>query len=361
MLLKYPQLFLASAVSLMIFFAAATRTSAAGVVTTIHEWKGLAQDQSSKGRSLHLSGVVVCYDSGWNQLYIYDGHETGYFNPHNFPTQPQPGEMVEVSGVVADENTLTNGQLTILHPGTIPEAKKLKLSELGNDWCEWIETDGRVLSAETSSGRLALLLQANSQNCLVYVLGGPLTTNDFKRFLGQEVRVRGINASKSIDGRLESASVFVPSMSEIAVLKTSSPKPAPVPVVSIGSLLDLELGSWTNSPVHINGIIVSYQPGKSLLVKDPTGVIRTRVIQHTQAGPDQRVDVWGFLEVSPTEAFLNNAYFEVSQPPQNDALAASPAIRRTPSPPGLRSLRFRTYLNCAAKSPPKIFPCACME
>ena len=108
--------------------------------------------------------------------------------------------MVEVSGVVADENTLTNGQLTILYPGTIPEAKKRKLSELGSDWCEWIETSGRVLSAETSSGRLALLLQANSQNCLVYVLGGPLTTSDFKQFIGQEIRVHGINASKAVDG-----------------------------------------------------------------------------------------------------------------------------------------------------------------
>ena len=320
-----PQLLLAAAIGLMIFFTAGSHASAEGVITTIHEWKNLAPGQASKGRSLHLSGVVVCYDSGWNQLYICDGHETGYFNPHNFATQPQLGQTVEVSGVLAGENALTNAQLAILGPRTIPEAKKLKLSGLGSDWCEWIETSGRVLSAETSSGRLALLLQANFQNCLVYVLGGPLGTNDFKRFLGQEIRVRGINASKSVDGRLESASVFVPGMNEIAILKTGSPKAAPIPVVSIGSLLNLELGSWTNSPVHINGIIVSYQPGKSLLVKDPTGVIRAQVIQHTQIVPDQRVDVWGFLEVAPAEAFLNNAYFEASQPPQNDALGASQA------------------------------------
>src|ERR1700722_3372375 len=168
-----PQMLLAVVIGLTFFFDASTRVSAEGVITTIHELKSLTPDQASKGRSLHLSGVVVCYDSGWNQLYICDGHETGYFNPHNFTTHPQLGQMVEVWGVLAGENILTNAQLTVVGPGTIPEAKKLKLSELGSDWCEWIETSGRVLSAESSSGRPALLLQANSQNCLVYVLGGP--------------------------------------------------------------------------------------------------------------------------------------------------------------------------------------------
>ena len=44
------------------------------------------------------------------------------------------------------------------------------------------------------------------------------------------------------------------------------------------------------------GIIASYQPGQSLTVRDPTGVIRAQVIQLTQILPDERVDVWGFLE-----------------------------------------------------------------
>ena len=100
-----------------------------------------------------------------------------------------------------------------------------------------------------------------------------------------------------------------------------------------------------------------------LLVKDPTGVIRARVIQHAEAASDQRVDVWGFLEVSPTEAFLNNAYFEVSPPAQNDGLATSlgnsprAGASRAPLTKGLGQ-----FLNYAARSPRKeIFPCACTE
>ncbi|MDB6023166.1 MAG: hypothetical protein JWQ04_3023 [Pedosphaera sp.] len=288
---------------------------AAEPIVTIHQLKNLTRDEALQGHPVHLTGVVLCYDPGWNQLYVCDGHETGYLNPHDFPTQPATGQSVEITGITARDNALTNGRLTVLGPGTIPAAKRLELNQLASDWCEWIETSGRVLSAETSSGRLALLLQSESQNCLVYVLGAISTNNnDATRLTGAKVRIRGINASKAVDGRLESASVFVPGFNEISILEQPGTKPAQVPVVSIGSLLNRELGLWTNSPVHINGLIVSYQPGKSLVVKDPTGVIRAQVIQALQSQVDDRVDVWGFLRVSPDDVFLNNAYFEVVQP-----------------------------------------------
>src|SRR5580658_9875790 len=55
-----------------------------GEVTSIHELKNLTPGQSLEQRPFRIKGAVVCYDSGWNQLYIYDGQETGYFNPHDF-------------------------------------------------------------------------------------------------------------------------------------------------------------------------------------------------------------------------------------------------------------------------------------
>ncbi len=142
-------------------------------IITIHQLKNLTPEQSALGHPVHLTGVrcFLLYDSGWNQLYVCDGHETGYFNSHDFLTQPQTGQLVEIFATTAAGNSLTNAKLTVPSPGTVPDAKKLELPQLGGDWSEWIETTGQVLSAENNSGRLALLLQANSQNCLVYVLG----------------------------------------------------------------------------------------------------------------------------------------------------------------------------------------------
>lgn len=301
------------------------QTSASEPLTTLRQLKDLTPQQAAEGPPVRLIGVVVCYDAGWHQLYVHDGRETLYFNADDFRTQPELGQSIELTGRARGTNTLENPKLTILGPAVLPTPKRLALSELAGDHGEWIETSGRVLSGETTRGRLALLLHEKGQNCLVYVLGSS-PTNDFKPLLGSEVRLRGINASKAEGARLESASVFVPGISEITILRPG--RPPQIPVVSIGSLLNRELGSWTNDWVHIEGLVVAYQPGQSLRIKDPTGVIRAQVIQLTEIRGDERVDVWGFLEAAPDETFLNHAYFEVVGLPPQDLTAS-----RTPGTP----------------------------
>ena len=179
-------------------------------INSIQQLNSLSPAELAQGKQVHLSGVVLCYDSGWNQLYIYDGQQTAYFNPHDFKIEAQRGQRVEISGTTTGQTGLTNATLKILTGGGNPLARSLELSQLAADWCQWIETTGWVLSAETSSGRYALLIQDHGQNCLAYVLGGETVTNDLKQLAGSKVRIRGINASKSRNGRLESASVLCP-------------------------------------------------------------------------------------------------------------------------------------------------------
>ncbi len=305
------------------------------------------------GRPLKLQGVVVCYDAGWHQLYLHDGRETLYFNADDFQTKPQPGQAVELSGTAYGSEAFANLELKVLGQGDLPRAKRLDLGKLSSDHGEWVETTGQVLSVETSRGRTALLLHDKRQNCLVYVLGGP-PTSDIRRWLGCRVRVRGINASKSNGARLEPAMIFVPGPAELIVLESVHGGLAGVPVVSIGSLLNSELGSWTNHWVHVNGLVNSYEPGRSLLVKDPTGIIRAQVVQLTEMRGDERVEVWGFLEVGQAEAFLNCAYFEVvhaptsygsqSEPVEIAANTASPSTVLTEIPEILKLRRDEAAL-----------------
>ena len=312
------------------------QASATQEIVALRQLKNLTPAQAAQGWPVRLKGVVVCYDAGWHQLYVHDGHETQYFNADDFSARPEAGQAVEMTGKTRGTNVLENPNLTILGQAALPAPKRLELSELGSDHGEWIETTGRVLSAETSRGRLALLLHEKGQNCLAYVLGSA-PTNDFRPLLDCKVRIRGINASKVNAGRLESATVFVPGLHEVTILEPDSPKRPQTPVVSIGSLLNRELGSWTNQWVHINGLVVSYQPGRSLVVKDPTGVIRAQVIQLTEMRGDERVDVWGFLQVAPAETFLNNAYFEVVRPQAPD-LAVSLTSATAPARNALPAL-----------------------
>jgi hypothetical protein len=89
-------------------------------------------------------------------------------------------------------------------------------------------------------------------------------------------------------------------------------------------LLNRELGSWTNNRVHINGLVSSYEPGKYVDVQDPTGVIRSRIVQITQVQQDARVDIWGFFTVASNKVALSSAFFEVAAPTPRPAVAPPP-------------------------------------
>ncbi len=306
-----------------------------GEIATLRQLKNLTPQQAAAGPPVRLRGVVVCHDAGWHQLYIHDERETLYFNADDFAVQPEKADLVEITGRARGTNVLENPKLVVLGQTVMPAARVLELSELGQDHGEWVEVRGRVLSAESSRGRLALLLHDKGQNCLVYLLGGPAPGN-FKQWLNCRVELRGINASRMNGSRLESGLLFVPGPDEIKTLEPPGPSPSEIPVVSIGSLFNRELGPWTNQWVHINGLVVSYVPGESIIVKDPTGVIRARVIQSTEIRGDERVDVWGFEKAGPDETLLNNAYFEVAPPPPPELGDSSPAaplskVARLPS------------------------------
>jgi PAS domain S-box-containing protein len=270
---------------------------------------------------------VICYDAGWHQLYVHDGVETLYFNADDFRIQPELGDVVAISGIALGDASYTNMALAVVAKAPLPVPKNLRLSALAAQHSEWVETGGRLLSAENSRGRWALLLNDQKQNALAYILGAPVTS-DFKALLDCDVTIHGINASKTNVHGLEAPIIFVPGIQQITPRSSPQAPMSQIPVVSVGSLLNRELGPWTNSWVHVNGLVISYQPGQSLVIKDPTGVIRGRVVQLTEIHGDARVDLWGFLESSGDDAFLNNAYFEMVRPAQE--IAATPAHKSSP-------------------------------
>jgi len=322
--------------ALLAFTSAASGQSPVTELSTIAQLKSLprppersdpAERAQSGGTNIafRVKGVVLCYDSGWNQLYVHDGFATGYFPPGGFSFPLSMGQQVEISGTTLGGETFSDLKLTALGQGILPAPKHLELWELGRDQGEWIETIGRVLTAETSRGRLAIVLNANQQNCLAYILGAPPITG-FKRLLDCKVRLRGINASRIRGGRLEAAAVFVAGINEVTVIEAAVEKLSQVPVVSISSLLNRELGTWTNQMVHVNGLVISYQPGASVLVKDPTGIIRAKIIQQTEMRGDEHVDLWGYLKASSEDAALANACFEVIRPKAEELAPVSESV-----------------------------------
>jgi signal transduction histidine kinase len=307
------------------FVAVGGQALAVEEITRFKQFNQLTREESSEGRPIRFQGVVLGYDLEWGQLYVHDGSEVRWFNPREISTQPASGQLVAITGtttVAGNDNALTNLSLTVLKEGALPVAKPHAPAQLTNDLGQWVETSGRVRVVDFTRGRMQLSLHESGQSCEVFVLGVP-QTNEVKRLLGARVRVRGVNDTQVAGGRLERVSVFVPGMEQVTVIEPPDANRVLPRAMSVNSLLNRELGDWTNSPVRINGSVVSSEPRKTLIVKDPTGVIRAQVIQSTVARNDDRVDVCGFLKVTPTEAVLSDAWFEVIKPTRLAAAAAT--------------------------------------
>src|SRR5436190_7411041 len=131
--------------------------------------QSLTRAEVAGGFHFRIKGTVLCYDEGWHHLYIRDGQGTAYVSPQDSTKAFRSGQTVDVTGTALGDNTFTNLNFTILGEHALPAPKQLSLSQLAADHGQWIETSGRVLSGETSRGRLALLLHDQRQNCLVYV------------------------------------------------------------------------------------------------------------------------------------------------------------------------------------------------
>ncbi len=287
-------------------------------VTNIAQWVALPVGESAKAVALQIDATVLCYDAGWGQFYVNDGRGTLYLSPQTFHRELQRGQVVRIMGTTTalnQEKGLTNLTLTIVGSSPLPPPRRLAVAELHRLRGDWVECEGQVRSADTSLGRLALIIRDRGQNCLVHVMGPP-QAHDIERLLYATVRVRGINGSTASNGHLDSALLFAPSLEDVIVLEPPDPQIHNAAVLSIGSLLDRELGPWTNQPVRIHGSVVSHVPGKWLTVEDPTGIIRTRIVQASEIQAGHRVDVRGFLGFSDGEVILDDAVFERENPTQ---------------------------------------------
>lgn len=303
--------------------------------TTISTWEQLArltEKEATRGLPVRIRGVVVCYDREWGQLYIHDGRWVQYFSPAIFPESPQAGALVEVDGLTRFSEygaVIDKPALRIVGQQELPVAPPVRLPELHRQVGQWVEISGQIRSAETSRGRLSVTVHNDGISCLVYVMGAS-TAIDTKTLLGREVRLRGINASKAQDGRLESASLFAAGTNELRIAGTPVDFSA-IPTSAIDALLDREMGEWTNQIVRLSGLVAAYRPGEFVVLRDPTGTIHAKVTQTSRMGLGERIDLWGYLCALPGEPILTDAFFDLSDPPRSPPISPAPIETALPS------------------------------
>ncbi|HVV72881.1 MAG TPA: hypothetical protein VHI52_15510, partial [Verrucomicrobiae bacterium] len=204
-------------------------------VKGFREFFSLPLDRASNGCPVRIQGVVLCYDRGWDQLYIHDGQQTAWLSPQKFPGVFEPGQFVELRGQTQLESGSpgwTNLSLTVLGREPLPAPVKLGLGDFADHFGQWVETEGWVRVAEPSQGPLCLVLRDQGHNALIYVFGKHAAA-EARQLVGSKLRVRGINASRLQAGQLVSAAMMVPGSDQVETITRAPADTLKEPVISI--------------------------------------------------------------------------------------------------------------------------------
>lgn len=264
-------------------------------------------------RRVAIAAVVLCFDREWNQMFVHDGNSTMYLPPEWSPLELSPGDRVRLTGVAQVRDgrlEVTERKLERKGRGALPKPRQVSLRQLESCLGQWISVLGRVRTVDSSAGRLRVILESGGITCQFRVMGG-LERADFSNLVGASVEVRGINVSKREGGRFLAA-LMVGQKGDVRILG-SDLQTYQTRVTSVESLLNRQLGPWTNHPVRLRGTVSAFQPGSQLTLQDPTGVMRALILQEKTVREMEQVDIWGCVLVSSNEVLLRDAWFEVAE------------------------------------------------
>ena len=284
-------------------------------LTTVAEVRNLSTGEAEGGRAVHLQGVVTYYDGPGGNIFFEDASGPIYLHP-NQQYAIVSGSQVEVWGITSASYTtqVEVERIREISRGPLPKPAVLSYAEAAkheND-CRYASLEGIVRSATAQEQNLAhvLLLELEDGGANVEVAIADKQGLDPNQLVDATVRVTG-NLGGSFNARNEiiGLQLNVSNASGIAVLHPAERNPFNIPIIPLGQLVGSDQPLMLDQRVRTQGIVVLYQPGEELVLKDGdnTLLVQTRQIDPLSIG--QRVEITGFpASLSATPA-LKHAQF----------------------------------------------------
>jgi signal transduction histidine kinase len=199
----------------------------------------------------------------------------------------------------------------VIGPNPMPEPQRIRLAEPiapVTNW-SWTLFDGVVSFASEVDNRLRLDLTQGSLSLQAYVLLGGKKPPYLRN---QQVRVSGACqlASDERSNRVL-AGLWIPGLEFVRVLGPAPEDWREHPGISVGDLFKTNVSALVGQRVHVQGIVVDQNPGKTLMLADEAAA-RVRVVssQTNRVPLSARVEAIGFLSVDQNLPVLSEAFYQ---------------------------------------------------
>lgn len=282
-------------------------------LTTAAEVTRLDPADAAGAIPVRLKASVTFFDSWWQLLFVQDRSGGVYIE-----TVP-PNSNLRVGDVVLIEGETRSGgfipdvarpTIKVVGHGPLPAAVKASRDDLlqGRYDSERVEVTGVVRGVAYNPDQKRMVLDVVSGNTLVKAqLLTPDKVEDPTALIDNKVRLTGIAGTLlNQNMQMVGISLFVQDKTDLKVLEAGPEDPFALPSQEIGSLLRYRVPGHAQHRVHISGVVLM-QDGKTLYVRDASGVIAVRMMTAANAHPGNLVHAVGFIAPGETRPVLASA------------------------------------------------------
>ncbi|MEJ0089857.1 MAG: histidine kinase [Limisphaerales bacterium] len=280
----------------------------------------LPPEKASDSIKVSVTGVVTAADPALKGRFFVQDATGGVFVDNVNGRRPEPGDLVEVSGITyvgAYAPTITAPNVHKIGTAPLPAAKPVSVEQLmsGAEDSQRIEITGIVRDARVDGSRLAIDLVAGGYRFRAYVN----VPSDFQpqKLIGSQLVIRGTAAeahNRSLR-QLIIVEIYIPSMSDLVVETPESVNPFNKPLIPLNKLAQFRRDNSLAKRVHVRGVVTVQKPGEYVFLQDASGGLQ---IQNRQPGiysPGEVIEAVGFPSFENYLPVLQDAAFQKTQEP----------------------------------------------
>ncbi|MGA2750962.1 MAG: ATP-binding protein [Verrucomicrobiota bacterium] len=288
------------------------------VLNRIARIRDLSAPQAARGFPVQIDGVVTFNDPDLSLQFVQDGTAGIYVSMavKRFDVFPAAGARIELLGFTGPGEfapVIEAEELRVVGPGRYPDAAPapFQLLMTGAEDSQWVELNGVVRSAATTSNRTLVVLSTGDALIQITVLdvARPAPTN----LVGASIAARGVCRTLFDDHRhFQAMSFCVPGWDQVQVQEEEVAAPFQLPLRPVNGLFEFHAGGYGLNRAHVRGRIILRQRGGAFFMQDDSGGI----LVHSDASipTTDWVEVVGFPALKDQLPVLQDALVRPAAP-----------------------------------------------
>ena len=259
----------------------------------------LPSEQALKGVPISILGVVTAAEKYWEGRFFVQDFSGGVFVDNISPSQPSPGDLVEVKGIShpgAFAPVVSKPTWRKMGTNALPEAKQIPIERLvsGVEDGQRVEVTGVVRTAREEHSLLSLDLVAGGYR--FHVFAQPRDGLEVQSLIGARVRVRG-TAAPSFNAQLRqliNVKIFVPLAEDFAIEQLETSHPFDAATLPLTAIAQYRNDIIPGSRVHVKGVLTHQRVGEDLFLMDETSGLRVKTSALDHFAPGEIIEAVGF-------------------------------------------------------------------